>query len=560
MAATTAVVTWAVAAVVRPVGAATPSKRTLDAAHPSTTWRGAVFRHRRTTPGPVCPPGAVDAGNVVCDHVAFAVDVPSSFWSSRTGGLLISITWANPADNFDLYLYGPNGRIASGCRTPTGACQATSPSGGSEELFLPSASGTYELRVSPLAVTDEGYGGQADFVSSAKRTEAGAGQRCGDLGDAYCPGVDASNWYWLEQIERRIAVPPNRTLTVRLPNPEASDTLPVALVNGKPEKESALKLDLAARGIAPPARISSFVLTMAEDVPGGKNETDDETNPNVVPEYNVARPGGATAKIQACPATTQWAPTAGAELWPKRPAFDQSGCALGTRDDSDPRAPTWSFDLTSMAQGWIDAPASNQGVVLVPDAPGKSSLAARSWQVNFRLPRADDPRTTNDEYAETKFKTTFDMKEAQPSNGSDGGSSGTGGAPPSAPPIASAAAGTVAGPAPSSDFTVVQAPGRAASSLSSTTASAPVPTIPRVPWWVWLVVGFGLTGLVGARAALFEVVPTARPDGVIAGIRRRNASRGGVPEARTSVATGAMDVRAAGRRLLRRAGGDRRRG
>ena len=84
--------------------------------------------------------------------------------------------------------------------------------------------------------------------------------------------------------------------------------------------------------------LSSFVLTMAEDFPGGKNETDDEKNPDLQPEYNVTGPGGPTAKVEACPATNTWTATNGAELWSKRPAYDQSACVFGTRDASDPRA------------------------------------------------------------------------------------------------------------------------------------------------------------------------------------------------------------------------------
>jgi hypothetical protein len=555
VAAATLAVIAGTAVTVRPVAASTGQSRTLDARHPFVSWRGPTFHHRRTTPGPVCPPATADPGNVVCDHVALAVDVPPSHWSSHTGGLLVSVQWAKTADNFDVYLYGPNGRIASGCQTPTGACQATSTSGTTEQLFLPSPSGTYELHVSPLAVSNEGYSGQADLVESAKHGQR-IESRCGDLGDAYCPGVDTSDWYWLEQVERRVTLSRERTQTVELPNPETSDTLAVAMANGTPEKDAVLKLDLRARGIAAGTKVGSFVLTIAEDVPGGKNETDDESDPNVQGEYNVAGPRGTAAQIQACPATNPWSPTNGAGLWSQRPAFDQARCVSGNRDDRSPRAPMWSFDLTSMAREWIDAPSSNQGVVLVPGVAGTASPAARSWQVNFRIPQGDNPNTTNDEYAETRFKTSFDMQTTGRPGGA--GTSSVSAAPPP-PPVSSAAA---TGPVPSSDFSVPQAPPKATAARTSTAsaAAATLPTIPRAPWWVWVLLVFGLTALVGARAALFGLAATARPDGVIAAIRRRNAERGGVPGRRASTATRPEDVRPAARRMLGRAGEARRHG
>src|SRR5207249_701091 len=88
-------------------------------------------------------------------------------------------------------------------------------------------------------------------------------------------------------------------LTVRLPDPEASDTLAVAMANGEPEKESVVKLDLGARGMTHATTLSSFVLTMAEDFPGGKNETDDEKNPDLQSEYNVTGPGGPRGAVVA---------------------------------------------------------------------------------------------------------------------------------------------------------------------------------------------------------------------------------------------------------------------
>jgi hypothetical protein len=326
------------------------------------------------------------------------------------------------------------------------------------------------------------------------------------------------------------------------------------MLNGRVDKESVMRIDLAARGVKAGSTVTSFVLKLAEDVPKAKNETDDETHPNVQPEFNVTDAAGAPRTVQACPAIMEWPAKGGAKDWADRPAFDPTPCVNGTRDASVATAPFWTFDLSRIAQGWVDDPTTNFGIVFVP-APSGTGPTDRSWQVNFRIPLPDDPKTANDEYAETRFKATFDLQVSSGGGPSPVGGSGGGDGGSTPPPAASAySSGGSAGAAPTGDFSAAQVPAATTGPPATTPADAarPLATLPRVAWWVWLLVLFGLTLLVGARAALFELTATVRPDGVIAAIRRRNAERGGVPQLRIpGSGRSGLDLRAEARRLVR---------
>lgn len=90
----------------------------------------------------------------MCDHYALTVDVEPTYWNTRDGGVDVSITWADGADDFDLYVYDSAGMLV-----------ASSAQGGttSELAVVSKPSGAYEVRVVPFLVTDSGYTGEVQF-------------------------------------------------------------------------------------------------------------------------------------------------------------------------------------------------------------------------------------------------------------------------------------------------------------------------------------------------------------------------------------------------------------
>src|SRR5439155_5817624 len=100
----------------------------------------------------VCPP-ATDPANVRCDHFYLTVDVPPSYWDANNGGAQIQITWADPNDDFDLYVYDNGGNLVG---------QSASGGTTSEQFLLQNANSTqspYEVRVVPFAVVAATYSG-----------------------------------------------------------------------------------------------------------------------------------------------------------------------------------------------------------------------------------------------------------------------------------------------------------------------------------------------------------------------------------------------------------------
>ena len=90
----------------------------------------------------------------------------------------------------------------------------------------------------------------------------------------YEHGTDVSTWYWERQQDREVAPPPPPegfpeapvapSQRIRLPSPQRPDTLPVALWQGDHERMSALKFDVAQRGVVAGSRITSLILEIEE--------------------------------------------------------------------------------------------------------------------------------------------------------------------------------------------------------------------------------------------------------------------------------------------------------
>lgn len=137
-----------------PAVAADPDSGTVSAKGGEVTWQGATYDAAATTMAP-CPAAADDPDDAVCDHFTITADVREGHWDKRDGGLVISIGSDVASADFDLFVHDASGAVVG-----------SSENGGSDEsVTVPSASGTYEVRVKPWLVTEaSAYDGTASIV------------------------------------------------------------------------------------------------------------------------------------------------------------------------------------------------------------------------------------------------------------------------------------------------------------------------------------------------------------------------------------------------------------
>lgn len=342
------------------------------------------------------------------------------------------------------------------------------------------------------------------------------------------PGTDISSWYWSRQVDEEVTTPvdlpppiPPASQRVRLPNPQRPDTIAVALNQGEPEKVSAVKFELLERGVTDGSKINKLLLFIEESV--DRNE-----QPSIQPE---------TAKIQACQ-ILDFLPQGENEQLEDAPEFSDADCAEGTRDAVAGATPVWTFDLTKIAQVWGKRSFDNNGVMLAPVVE-----AGRTWQVNLKVPRKENPAEEGDQYELTKNRAfitidyvpgeapeieEIEVPEDTTTVPSAGGSVGASTIPTST--------GISSGSpliSPSTDLTGGSSgiPGAAIAPVPAPTEQAgfgiPQEQGPRMPAYVWLAIPLGLLALSAVRSVILEPVGGPRPDGVISAIRRRNAQRRG---------------------------------
>jgi hypothetical protein len=148
-------------------GAATPGSGTVGPATPTVAWTGPD--RDASTEGPSdaeCTEpadGPTDPFPGFCDDFSLSVSVSSSYWTTHTGGVDVTITGNTPAEDFDLYVYDKNGNEVGRSGLP----------GGLENVFLAcptSELSPYKVRAVYFTTTANtppgpGYNGSATFSS-----------------------------------------------------------------------------------------------------------------------------------------------------------------------------------------------------------------------------------------------------------------------------------------------------------------------------------------------------------------------------------------------------------
>jgi hypothetical protein len=105
-------------------------------------------------------------GPAACDRRSLHVDVPQRRWATGSGGAIVRIAWKDAEDDFDLFVRDEAGNLV-GISSTAGTT--------SEEVLLNQPSGSYEIAVVPVAVTDSGYTGtvRLDAAQDARRSARG---------------------------------------------------------------------------------------------------------------------------------------------------------------------------------------------------------------------------------------------------------------------------------------------------------------------------------------------------------------------------------------------------
>ncbi|MFE3688602.1 hypothetical protein ACFXPM_35970 [Streptomyces sp. NPDC059095] len=131
---------------------ATPPGGTLDSATKSLTWQSPVYEKGTVDSPDKCPPPAQDPDGAVCARFDLTVKPPAGQWDDNPeGGVPVSVQWATPTDDFDLYVYDDAGKqVASSAGTAD-----------PEATVIPKASGTYHVVVVPYDVHHNSFTGTA---------------------------------------------------------------------------------------------------------------------------------------------------------------------------------------------------------------------------------------------------------------------------------------------------------------------------------------------------------------------------------------------------------------
>lgn len=136
-------------------GAATPDAGTVSPSRDTFSWKGEHYQQGSFATAAGCE--SIDAGDARCDHVRLNVDASQAFYRKNpAAGARIRIAWGSSDDDFDLYVYDADTGDEVGA--------SFQPETSFEQVFIPAASGSYDVLVVPYFVTESDYAGTARLV------------------------------------------------------------------------------------------------------------------------------------------------------------------------------------------------------------------------------------------------------------------------------------------------------------------------------------------------------------------------------------------------------------
>jgi hypothetical protein len=291
-------------------------------------------------------------------------------------------------------------------------------------------------------------------------------------------GATITDAGWWNRLRPQVDLPTGQPAAPPTPGVPAG-SLVVGATGGEPDAVAAVNLDPDAdEG----ATVESFVLTLREVTAEGAN-------------LNTS-----AAAIVACPATGFWV---GGEngVWETQPERD---CSLGEAPGARAEDGTWTFDLTAIAQQWVDGTIADEGVVLVEAVEPPSGFRTvfeglASQQIGVQATSSGGEEPADDPF-ESGGGTTSGGSTSGGGGFTTGGGSSTGGGftPPatSGPP----AGGTAAPAAPPVATPAVE--------------PADLPTVPiseSVPGFQWWMVPLAIVALGVALLAMLALGPAGEP-------------------------------------------------
>src|SRR3954453_1947553 len=139
------------AAVLLPADAAPPTEGPVSDPATSTTWSAGPFAAPNVSAQAVDPVGGSPQ---LCDDYTLHVSTPPGYGDAHQ--LAISVSWANTAADFDLYVLNAAGDVVG-----TSASSADP-----EQVLLPPDTGDYTVRVVPFAPLGESVTGTAQLTTT----------------------------------------------------------------------------------------------------------------------------------------------------------------------------------------------------------------------------------------------------------------------------------------------------------------------------------------------------------------------------------------------------------
>jgi hypothetical protein len=298
----------------------------------------------------------------------------------------------------------------------------------------------------------------------------------------------------------------------QLPQPVEPGTLPVGMIGGAARYVSALHFELPP--IPKNAQVDKFDLVLNEgdltfsiESPAFRGAVlaalsqYPEQRPEVLQAYFEGLAGGNPALaafeptgIEACIVRAPF--TAGpSQDSAQRP---QADCLVGATGVRDAAAKTWTFDIASIVQEWVDG-SPNEGVYLGPLGAQNVAYGDPDPSTNFQisLKTAADPATGPRAVVATGEKPPELVDLAV---GDSGGVLGD----------------SLAGPVDNvSTFGSPLGSAAAVGGVKTTGGASPVPASekrtlpdPSTPWWLWLLVPLGVAGCYALAQAL-DATPEA---------------------------------------------------
>ncbi len=147
--------------------AASPSAGRVGPTSDKVAWSGPV--RTSNSSGLACSSPAA-----YCDDFSLTVDVDRDYWAAREGGALVEISWSNPNDSFELFIFDRTGvQVASDGFNP--ATDVGKTAGGALIRNASSENSPYKVQVIYRAVANSSYVGSATFVSGDEGSIKGEG-------------------------------------------------------------------------------------------------------------------------------------------------------------------------------------------------------------------------------------------------------------------------------------------------------------------------------------------------------------------------------------------------